>query len=495
MTDDALAPAPLAAVDAWIAARPGPSATPDDAGSAGRWVLDPSTADRLAWVPFDDATSVDAVVARARAAQRGDWATTSKRDRARALRRVADVIRANAPELAALQSRENGKTYRESLLDDLPDTADVFDYYAGWTDKLHGETNPVDGTALNYTVREPVGVCALVVPWNFPLLLAAWKIAPALAMGNAAIVKPSEFTPLATLRMLELIDGSGALPDGLLQGVVGGADTGTALVTHPGVDKVSFTGSTPVGRSILAAVAGTNLATVTLELGGNAPLVVLEGAADLDAIVDRAATVLFAQKGEKCTEPARFLVHRSRHDAFVDGMVARADALRTGDPFDPATTQGPQCTEAQFAKVTRLVDEAVAAGAVLATGGGTDPRHTETGGWYVPATVLAMAGDNPVHAVEVFGPVAKVVAFDTDDEALALANGTEHGLAAGVYGEPNRAHRLADRLDAGQVFVNRYGQYDFAAPFGGFKGSGWGKELGLASLDAYTRRKSIWIER
>ena len=497
-TSEDLLAAPVEDCRAWLAARPAPAPGADDDPTAGRWVLDPSTATPLGWVAFDDAASIDATVARARAAfgPDGNWATTSRRDRARALHAVAATIRAHAPELAALQSLENGKTYRESLLDDLPDTADVFDYYAGWTDKLHGETNPVDGTALNYTVREPVGVCALVVPWNFPLLLAAWKIAPALAMGNAAIVKPSEFTPLSTLRMVELIATSGALPAELLQVVVGGAATGEGLVTHPGVDKVSFTGSTGVGRAVLGSVARTNLATVTLELGGNAPLVVLEDATDLDAIVDRAATVLFSQKGEKCTEPARFIVHRSLHDAFVAGMVARAEALVPGDPFDPTTTQGPQCTEAQFDKVLGLIERAVDAGASVACGGLADPLHEETGGWYVQATVLdGITADNPVDGIEIFGPVAKVLTFDTDDEAVALANGTEHGLAAGVYGgDLARAQRFAGRLDAGQVFVNRYGQYDFAAPFGGFKGSGWGKELGLASLDAYTRRKSVWIE-
>ncbi|MEZ5178522.1 MAG: aldehyde dehydrogenase family protein [Acidimicrobiales bacterium] len=490
MTEPALPTAPMAECLTWLDQRPSP------AGEApGRWILDPASVRPLAWVAFDRRDALDAALARARRAADGPWAQTNRRDKARALRAVADVIRANAPELATLQSLENGKTYRESMLDDLPDTADVFDYYAGWTDKLHGETNPVEGESLNYTRREPVGVCALVVPWNFPLLLAAWKIAPALAMGNAAVVKPSEFTPLSTLRLLELIDASDALPDGLLQVVVGDAGVGEALVSHPGVDKVSFTGSTAVGRRILTSVAATNLATVTLELGGNAPLVVLGDVDDLDAVVERAASVLFAQKGEKCTEPARFIVHRSQHDAFVEGMVAHAASLRPGDPFDPLTTQGPQCTEGQMTRILGLVEQAVDGGASLACGGAADPLHLETGGWYVQPTVLhGVTAENPVHDVEVFGPVAKVSAFDTDDEALALANGTSQGLAAGVYSGDLARQRFAHRLDAGQVFVNRYGRYDFAAPFGGFKASGWGKEMGLASLDAYTRRKSVWID-
>lgn len=493
--DDLPAP-PVAACRAWLEPRRHEDGAGSDRGAVGRWVLDPADAGPLGWVAFDDAASVSDVVGRAAAAFAGPWSALGRRARGDALRAIGALVRANAPELAALQSLENGKTYRESMLDDLPDTADVFDYYAGWTDKVHGETNPVDGTALNYTRREPVGVCALVVPWNFPLLLAAWKIAAALAMGNTAVVKPSEFTPLSTLRLLELVESADVLPPGVLQAVVGGPDVGQALVTHPGVAKVSFTGSTAVGRQVLAGVAASNLATVTLELGGNAPLVVLDDVADLAPVVERAATVLFAQKGEKCTEPARFLVHRSLEDAFVEGLVAHAEALRPGDPFDPTTTLGPQCTEAQFTRVLSLVELAVDRGAEAVCGGAADPLHEETGGWYVQPTVLRhVEADNPVHGTEVFGPVAKVTAFDTDDEALALANGTEHGLAAGVYADDlARAQRFAHRLDAGQVFVNRYGQYDFAAPFGGFKGSGWGKELGQASLDAYTRRKSVWIE-
>ncbi|MFN8019537.1 MAG: aldehyde dehydrogenase family protein [Acidimicrobiales bacterium] len=476
--DDALARA-----RAWIDGQPG------EAGH-GRWVLDPSSAEPLAWVRYGD---VGTAVASATAAL-GPWQALPRRERARALRRVAAAIEAHRHELAALQSLENGKLYRESLEDDLPDTAEVFDYYAGWVDKLQGDTNPVDGSLVNLTVREPVGVCALVVPWNFPLLLAAWKLAPALAMGNAVVLKPSEFTPLATLRMVELLRAE--LPDGVVQVVVGDGEVGQALVSHPGVAKVSFTGSTAVGRAILGAVAASNLATVTLELGGNAPNIVFGDVADLDAVVDRHAQVLFSQKGEKCTEPARLIVERSVHEAAVERLVAHAEGLRCGHPFDPAATQGPQCTLAQFGRIQRLVEEAVDHGAVVRCGGSADPLAAETGGWYLQATVLdEVAAANPVDAEEVFGPVCKVSVFDTEDEAVALANGTPFGLAAGVNsGDLARAQRVAARLDAGQVFVNRYGCYDFAAPFGGFKASGWGKEMGRDSLLAYTRTKSVWID-
>ena len=475
---------------AWLAARPAPA-------GAGRQVLDPACAQPLGWVAFDDSHAVDQTVAKARAAfENPAWRKMARRDRGRMMARIAQVIDANRVELAALQSLENGKLFSESLADDLPDTAEVFNYYAGWVDKIHGDTNPMDGSLLNLTVREPVGVCALVVPWNFPLLLAAWKLAPALAMGNTVVLKPSEFTPLATLRMIELITETADLPAGVLHAVVGDGTTGQSLVSHPGINKVSFTGSTAVGRQILGAVAATNLATVTLELGGNAPNIVFGDVRDIDAVIDRHASVLFAQKGEKCTEPARLIVERSVHERAVERLVAHAATLRCGSQFDPDATQGAQCTEAQFARIQRLTDAGIEAGASLAFGGGPDSLAATTGGWFLRATVLDhVTADNPINAEEVFGPVAKVSVFDTEDEAVALANSTPFGLAAGVNsGDLARARRLASRLDAGQVFVNRYGCYDFAAPFGGFKASGWGKEMGRDSLAAYTRTKSVWIE-
>ena len=473
----------LVAARHWIDAHPGED-------GHGRWVLDPSDGRPLAWARYGD---VDAAVGAARAAFVG-WSATPRRERARLLRRVAAAIDDHRHELAAIQSLENGKLYRESLDDDLPDTAEVFDYYAGWVDKVQGDTNPQDGSLVNLTVREPVGTCALIVPWNFPLLLAAWKLAPALAMGNTVVLKPSEFTPLATLRMVEVM--AEVLPPGVVEVVVGDAAVGRALVSHPGIAKVSFTGSTAVGRAILAAVAETNLATVTLELGGNAPNVVFGDVADLDVVIDRHAQVLFSQKGEKCTEPARLIVERSVHERAVERLVAHAEALRCGHPFDPDATQGPQCTQAQFGRIQRLVEEAVDHGAVVRCGGSAHPLAAETGGWYLQATVLdQVEAANPVDAQEVFGPVCKVSVFDTEEEAVALANGTPFGLAAGVNsGDLARAQRVAARLDAGQVFVNRYGCYDFAAPFGGFKASGWGKEMGRDSLLAYTRTKSIWLD-
>jgi aldehyde dehydrogenase (NAD+) len=338
-------------------------------------------------------------------------------------------------------------------------------------------------------------VCALLVPWNFPLLLATWKIAPALAMGNTVVVKPSPFTPFSLLRFAELVHEAGLLPPGVLNVVLGDAETGTALTTHPDVDKVSFTGSTGVGRAILEGVARTNLATITLELGGKSPNIVFDDVGDLDACVDRSFQLMFTQKGEKCSEPTRFLLQRGIYETFVDRLVDRAEAVVCGDPFDPRSTQGPQCTEAQLARCLRYVDIGRSDGSRLRTGGERDVTGSNAAGLFMRPTIF---DDVPVGSAlaadEVFGPVLAVQPFEGEDDAVALANDTEFGLAAGVYsGDLRRARRVADRLDAGQVFVNRYGQYDFASPFGGFKRSGWGKEMGRDSLAAYTRTKSIWI--
>jgi len=459
--------------------------------------VNPATGAPLASVAPASATDVDHAVRAARRAGRpsAPWRTMSRRERARVLRAIGSLVRDHADELATLIALENGKLFREALEDDMPDTADVFDYYSGWTDKLYGETSPVEGDAFNLVVREPVGVCALLVPWNFPLLLAAWKIAPALAMGNTVVVKPSPFTPFSLLRFVELVHEAELLPPGVLNVVLGDAATGEALVTHQAVDKVSFTGSTGVGRSILAGVANSNLATVTLELGGKSPNIVFDDVADIDACIDRSFQLMFAQKGEKCSEPTRFLLQRGIYEQFVDGLVERSRSVVCGDPFDASSTQGAQCTEAGLARLLEHIDQAKADGARLRTGGARDTNGTNAHGLFLPPTIFdEVAPSMRLACDEVFGPVLACVPFDTEADAIEIANGTDYGLAAGVYtADAARARRVAGALDAGQVFVNRYGCYDFAAPFGGFKQSGWGKEMGIHSLDAYTRAKSIWF--
>ncbi len=477
-----------------------PSTDPTGAGVERR---NPATGVPLGRISYACSDDVHTAVAAASTAfsPGSPWRSLSRRERARVLHRIGAIIRDHEVELATLIALENGKLYAEALHDDMPDTADVFDYYAGWTDKLYGDWSPVDThpgadtEALNIVTRDPVGVCALIVPWNFPLLLAAWKIAPALAMGNTVVVKPSPFTSFSLLRLVDLIDQAGLLPPGVLNVVLGDAETGHALVTHPGVAKVSFTGSTAVGRAILSDVANTNLATVTLELGGKSPNIVFPDVADLEGCIDRSFHLMFSQKGEKCSEPTRFLLHETVHDEFVAGLVQRAEAVTCGDPFHPSSTQGSQCTAAGLTRLLSGIADAHTDGARLVAGGVRDMSGTNADGFFLPPTIFTgVTPEMRLFRDEVFGPVLAVTRFSTEAEAVTLANDTPYGLAAGVYtADSSRARRVANALDAGQVFVNRYGCYDFAAPFGGTKGSGWGREMGRASLDAYTTAKSIWF--
>jgi aldehyde dehydrogenase (NAD+) len=468
-------------------------------GSSGRIVepINPANGRQLSRFQEASGDDVDRAVQAARAAfEHGSWATMGRRERARVLRRIADLIRVHRAELATLISLENGKLYRESCDDDMPDSAEVFEYYAGWTDKYYGETCPVDGDLLNYTLRVPAGVCALIVPWNFPLLLAAWKLAPALAMGNTTVIKPSPFTSLSLLRLFEILHEDEVVPRGAINLVLGGAEVGEALSRHAGVDKISFTGSTAVGRRIIHGAADSNLKTVTLELGGKSPNIVFDDVPDLDFAIDRSFQLMFAQKGEKCSEPTRFLLHEAIYDRFVERLCERAARVVCGDPFDPGSDQGPQCNAQQLEKILRYIETGKREGARLLVGGERDVIGTNASGYFVRPTIFGDV-DNRLRVAqdEIFGPVLVVMRFSDEDEAVRLANDTPYGLAAGVWSaDLSRAHRVAHRLDAGMVFINRYGCYDFASPFGGVKQSGWGSEMAMHSLQAYTKLKSIWVQ-
>lgn len=460
--------------------------------------IDPSTGRKLCEIRQAGSREVDAAVAAARKAFADRrWRSMPRRERSRLLMSIAELIREHSAELAALEALDNGKLFKEAINDDLPEAADVFDYYAGWTDKHYSECSPQDEGFINYTVHEPLGVCALIVPWNFPLLLAMWKIAPALAMGNTVVVKPSPFTSLSILRFFELLHQKiDNLPEGVINLVTGGAETGRLLCEHMGVDKVSFTGSTATGKAVVASSAASNLKQVSLELGGKSPNIVFDDVPDLDFAIERSYAAMFSHKGEKCSEPTRLFVHKKIHDQFVARLVDIASGVKCGAQFDESADQGSQCNQEQFDKIMRYIEIGKSEGGRIVVGGERDTRGENARGLFVRPTIFTDVDNRmKVSRDEIFGPVLVVIPFASDDEVIEMANDSIYGLAAGLWTrDVSRAHTVAGRLDAGMVFINRFGCYDFASPFGGFKQSGWGKEMAVHSLAAYTRLKSIWLK-
>lgn len=424
----------------------------------------------------------------------GIWSKKSRGERGDLLHKIADLIRGNLHTLAALETLANGKLYQESSVDDIPTCAEIFDYYAGWVDKYYGVSSPVESGYLNYSLIEPVGVCTLIAPWNFPLYQAALKIAPALAMGNTIIIKPSEFTPFTALFLVELIDKHLDIPPGVINLLITDGEAANSLTTSDDVHKVSFTGSTVIGKKLVQNSGASNLKAVTLELGGKSPCIFFEDTPDLDGAIDRAFTVMFSHKGEKCSEPTRFLIQDAIYDRVVSALALKAAAIRCGDPFAVTSTQGAQCNRAQYDKILSYI-EIGKAEAELVAGGNADISGTNEKGFFIRPTIFSHVQPScRIFQEEIFGPVLTCTLFQSDDEAIALANNTIYGLAAGVYtGNISRAHRLAEEINAGMLFINRYGCYGLSSPFGGFKQSGWGKEMAIHSLASYTKEKSVWV--
>ena len=465
-----------------------------DAADGGTFAtVNPATGETITEVSSAQAADIKRAVAAARSAMTNDaWRNMNPHKRSRLLWKLADAIEAAADELAALETADNGKPYFESRKVDLPSVVENFRYFAGLADRIQGATIPVAGPFLNYTLREPVGVVGCITPWNFPLSLAAWKVAPALACGNAVILKPAEQTPLTALRLGELAAEVG-FPAGVLNVVPGFGETaGAALVRHPGVDAIAFTGSTEVGRIVMREAAET-LKKVSLELGGKSPNIVLADA-DVKAAVRGAATGIFYGKGEVCAAGSRVLVERPIYEEFVEAFADRAARTTVGDPMDESTRLGAIVTEEQLERVMGYVEAGKAEGARLVAGG---ERTTVNGkGNFLTATVFAdVESKMKIAQEEIFGPVAAVLPVDDLEHAIATANDTVFGLAAGVWTRDiGKAHRVARELQAGTVWINTYNQYDSASPFGGYRQSGFGRDLGYeAALEKYTQVKSVWV--
>lgn len=454
--------------------------------------VNPATGEVLAEVAEGAEADLLAAVDAARRALPA-WRSLDAAERGTLLWRLADAIEARADALARLETLDNGKPLREARID-IRMTVDTFRYFAGWATKLEGETIPVRGRILNYTLREPVGVVGAITPWNFPLLMAAYKVAPALACGNTVVLKPAEETPLTALELAALAAEVG-IPRGVLNVVPGYGETvGAALVRAKGVDKIAFTGSTEVGKVIMREAAAS-LKPVSLELGGKSPNIIFADA-DLDAAIRGAFAGIFYNAGQCCTAGSRLLIEESVHDEVLDKLLDRARQLTPGDPLDPKTRLGPLISEQQLARVLGYIEAGLSEGAALAVGGRRASYLGEERGYWVEPTIFQrVAPEQSIAREEIFGPVLTTLTFADEEEAVRLANATVYGLAAGVWTRDiKRAHRVAQQIEAGTVWINTYHPLDPASPFGGYKHSGHGRELGSYALDLYTQIKSVWVD-
>jgi aldehyde dehydrogenase (NAD+) len=465
----------------------------DAAGGKTIEVVNPATEEVIAEVASAEASDVDAAVTAARAAFDGPWAKLSARERGKLVWKIGERLMEKADEIAHLETLHNGKPIFESRHIEVPAAAECFQYFAGWADKIHGETIPVKGNYLTYTLREPVGVVAAIVPWNFPLLLTAWKVAPALACGNTVIIKPASQTPLTALALAEIAHDVG-LPPGVLNVITGpGSKVGQMLVEHRGIDKIAFTGDTATGKGIMRGSAET-LKKITLELGGKSANIVFPDA-DLDAAIRGATTGIFYGKGEVCAAGSRLLVDKSIKSEFIDKVAARAKKMAPGDPLDPKTRLGAISSKKQLETDLRYIEIAKKEGAQLVAGGARADIGTGKGYFLQPTIFDGVTPEMTIAREEIFGPVLAAIDFADVDEAIARANDSNYGLAAAVWTRDiKKAHYVARKLQAGTVWINTYNIYDTAAPFGGYKQSGFGREMSMHALEHYTQVKSVWVD-
>jgi phenylacetaldehyde dehydrogenase len=467
----------------------------------GKWVnsasgktfetYNPATGEILARVAEADREDIDRAVKAARKAfEAGPWPEMSPSERGRLLWKLSDLIAQHRQELAELETLDNGKPVFFSRIADVPATVDMFRYFAGWATKVEGNTIPISmpgGKYFAYTLREPVGVVGQIIPWNFPLIMASWKLAPALAVGCTVVLKPAEQTPLTALRLGELIMEAG-FPEGVVNIVPGFGETaGAALAAHPGVDKIAFTGSTEVGR-LIANAATVNLKKVSLELGGKSPNIVFPDA-DLSSAIPGSASAIFFNQGQCCTAGSRLFAHKSIFDKMIDGIAQETKKFRIGPGIEPSTNLGPLVSQAQLDRVCGYLESGTKQGAKTVVGG----RKIGDTGYFIEPTVLVdVKPDMKVVREEIFGPVLTAIPFDEPEEVVNFANDTVYGLAAAVWTrDVSTAHRMAAKLRAGTVWINCYNVFDSALPFGGYKQSGWGREMGHDALELYTEVKSV----